>query len=148
MKRPAKTYAIARIELSDAGARGWQVRLQRRGVKHAKYFSDRLYGGSQAAYRAAKEWRDRLLNRLDSEDAVRTCRRSARNNSGVVGVARVTVVAPSGAEYHFWQAAWSPEPGQRRCVKFSVKKYGDRRAFELAVEARQQGAGLREAAER
>ncbi len=90
----------------------------------------------------AKQWRDRLLRRLESEESVRICRRSTRNSSGVVGVSKVTVVAPNGVEYHFWQATWSPEPGQRRCVKFSVRRYGDRRAFEMAVDARREGAGL------
>jgi hypothetical protein len=60
----------------------------------------------------------------------------------VVGVSRVTVVASNGMEYQFWQATWS-EPGKRRCVKFSVKRYGEEGAFELAVEARETGTGLR-----
>ncbi|NNC90091.1 MAG: AP2 domain-containing protein [Akkermansiaceae bacterium] len=136
-------YAIARIDLPAAGTHGWQVRLQRRGVKHAKYFSDRSYGGAKRAFTVARDWRDRLLTRLEDGEAVRVCRRSPRNSSGVVGVAKVTVVAPNGNEYQFWQAAWSPEPGKRRCVKFSVKRYGDEAAFELAVKARETGAGLR-----
>lgn len=136
------TYAIARIDLPGAGTHGWQVRLQRRGVKYARYFSDRLNGGAAEAFQSARRWRDGLLKRFRAEESVRICRRSARNSSGVVGVSRVTVVAPSGAEYHFWQATWSPEPGRRRCVKFSVRRHGEQRAFELAVEARQEGAGL------
>ena len=137
------TYALARIDLPGAGTHGWQVRLQRRGVKYVKYFSDRLHGGSRGAFQSARQWRNRILRRLESEDSVRICRRSARNSSGVVGVSRVTVVAPNGAEYHFWQATWSPEPGCRRCIKFSVRRHGERRAFEPAVEARLEGAGLR-----
>ena len=82
------------------------------------------------------------LRRLEAEDSVRICRRSARNSSGVVGVSKVTVIAPSGSEYHFWQATWSPESGRRRCIKFSIRRHGERRAFDLAVEARQKGAGL------
>lgn len=140
-----ESYAIARIDLSGAGTHGWQVRLQRRGVKYAKYFSDRLHGGEREAFKAAQGWRDRLLRRLESEESVRICRRSARNSSGVVGVSKVTVVAATGAEYQFWQATWSPEPGQRRCIKYSVRRYGDERAFEMAVQARREGAGLLEA---
>ena len=139
----SENYAIARIDLPSAGTHGWQVRLQRRGVKYAKYFSDRLFGGSKRALAEAREWRDALLERLENGDTVRVCRRSARNSSGVVGVSKVTVVSSNGSEYQFWQATWSPEPGKRRCVKFSVKRYGDRRAFELAVEARQNGTNSR-----
>ena len=136
------TYAIARIDLRGAGTHGWQVRLQRRGSKYAKYFSDRLHGGSSGAFAQARLWRDRLLKRLESEESVRICRRSARNSSGVVGVSKVTVVAANGVEYQFWQATWSPEPGRRRCIKFSIRRYGDQQAFEMAVRARQEGAGL------
>ena len=143
MTTRTQNYAIARIDLPGAGTHGWQVRLQRRGVKYAKYFSDRLHGGSRGAFRFALRWRDRLLRRLEAEESVRICRRSARNSSGVVGVSKVTVIAPSGSEYHFWQATWSPESGRRRCIKFSIRRHGERRAFDLAVEARQKGAGLR-----
>ena len=142
MDTPSKTYAIARIDLRDAGKHGWQVRLQRRGVKYAKYFSDSLHGGEEGALAVATEWRDRLLSRLETGESVRICRRSARNRSGVVGVSKVTVVSPAGVEYQFWQATWTPESGRRQCVKFSVRRYGDEQAFEMAVEARRKGAGL------
>ncbi len=58
------------------------------------------------------------------------------------GVSKVAVCASNGETYYFWQAAWCPSPGQRRCVKFSVRKHGDRQAFRLAVEARREGVGL------
>ncbi|MEO1834409.1 MAG: hypothetical protein ABGZ49_02860 [Akkermansiaceae bacterium] len=142
MATRTQNYALARIDLPDAGTHGWQVRLQRRGVKYARYFSDRRHGGKRGSYNFAQRWRDRLLRRLESEECVRICRRSARNSSGVVGVSKVTVIASSGTEYRFWQATWSPESGNRRCVKFSVRRFGERGAFKKAVEARQKGAGL------
>lgn len=141
MESPAKFYAIARIDLPGAGTHGWQVRLQRQGVKYAKYFSDRLHGGRVGAFERARTWRDAMVQRFQEEDSVRVCRRSARNSSGVVGVSKVTVVASNGLEYLFWQATWSPQPGKRRCVKYSVKRYGEQGAFRLAVQARQEGAG-------
>ncbi len=99
-QRQNPNYAIARIDLPGAGTHGFQVRLQRRGIKYGKFFADRVHG---------------------------------------VGVSKITVVAPNGNSYQFWQATWSPAPGQRRCVKFSIKRYGDREAFQLAVEARTTG---------
>lgn len=141
MASPRKTYAIARLDVSSAGTHGWQVRLQRRGVKYAKYFSDRLCGGTREAFDSALRWRDRVLRRLEEEESIRVCRRSPRNRSGVVGVSKVRVVAANGSEYEFWQATWSPEVGKRRCVKFSVMRYGDSEAFRLAVQARMQAAG-------
>lgn len=138
----SETYGIARIDLPGAGTHGWQVRLQRRGVKHAKYFADRVHGGPERALRAAREWRDILLRQFEQTKAVRVCSRSSRNSSGVVGVSKVTVVASSGVEYRFWQATWSEKSGKRRCIKFSIRRHGERQAFELAVQARRDGVGL------
>ena len=130
-------YAITRIDLPNAGTHGFQVRLQRRGVKYGKFFADRVHGQTQLALQAAREWRNALLEQIT--DRARICERSQRNSSGVVGVSKITVVAANGNSYQFWQATWSPAPGQRRCVKFSIKRYGHHRAFELAVEARTEG---------
>ena len=130
-------YAITRIDLPSAGTHGFQVRLQRRGVKYGKFFADRVHGQAQLALQAAREWRNALLEQIT--DRARICERSQRNRSGVVGVSKITVVAANGNSYQFWQATWSPAPGQRRCVKFSIKRYGHHRAFELAVEARTEG---------
>jgi hypothetical protein len=113
--------------------------VQRRGVKYGKFFADRSHGGVERAHEAARRWRDRLVAELDAAESIRVCRRSPRNSSGVVGVCRVAVSATNGAVYYFWQASWSPAPGLRRCVKYSVQRHGDRRAFELAVEARSSG---------
>lgn len=131
-------YAIARIDLPEQHTHGWQVRLQRRSIKYAKFFSDSSFGGMQLAFENAVRYRDQLVLDLESESSgqVRVCTRSARNRSGVVGVSRISVTSATGAVYHFWQASWSPEPGKRCCVKFSIKRYGDNEAFELAVKAR------------
>lgn len=142
MWSPEDTYAIARIDLPQAGTHGWQVRMQRRGVKYGKFFADGLHGGVPQSYLAALNWRDELVARLsEEENAARICRRSPRNSSGVVGVSKVRVTAPNGTGYWFWQATWCPAPGERRCVKFSVKRHGEKQAFRLAVEARKSGTG-------
>lgn len=140
MWTPTDTYAITRIDLPGASTHGWQVRMQRRGKKYGKYFADRQCGGPKQSYVVARAWRDALVKRLEDEAAgARICERSARNSSGVVGVSKVAVAASNGSMYYFWQATWCPEPGQRRCVKFSVRRHGDRQAFRLAVEARREG---------
>jgi len=140
MEASRDNYALARIDLPGASTHGWQVRLQRRGVKYAKYFGDRLHGGPAVALKAARRWRDQLLVQIESSEQARICTRSARNRSGVVGVSKVTVVS-NGSSYEFWQATWSPETGRRRCVKFSIRRYGEKEAFRLAVVAREEGVG-------
>ena len=138
---PAKSpnYAIARIDLPAQGTHGWQVRLQRRGVKYAKFFSDSMNGDTDRALIAARRWRDNLIDEITREEQARICRSSKRNSSGVVGVSKIKVSASNGCTYEFWQATWSPGPGIRKSVKFSVKRHGDELAFQLAVEARNQG---------
>ena len=141
MPRIDENYALARIDLPGASTHGWQVRLQRRGVKYAKYFGDGAHGGPENALGVARAWRNELLRQIEASEQARICTRSVRNRSGVVGVSKVTVVT-NGASYRFWQATWSPAPGERRCVKFSINRYGDREAFKLAVIARKEGVGL------
>jgi hypothetical protein len=123
------------------GSHGWQVRLQWRGQKVSRFFSDRMHGGMLASLLAAREWRDQQREIWHSLQRPRVCQSSARNASGVVGVSRVIVRAQNGATYHFWQATWCPASGQRQSVKFSIKKYGDTVAYQLAIEARQSGVG-------
>lgn len=139
---PEDTYAITRMDLPGVGTHGWQVRLQRRGSRYRRFFSDSLHGGPRGSYDAALAWRDALKNQILAEDSgARVQRESARNSSGVIGVSKIRVVAANGAIYWFWQAAWCPSPGVRRYVKFSVKRHGDRQAFRLAVEARRDAIG-------
>jgi len=131
-------YAIARIDLPDQRTHGWQVRLQRRGIKYAKFFSDSSYADPRIALANALAFRDQLVSELETQakNQARICTRSTRNSSGVVGVSKISITAANGATYHFWQATWSPQPGKRCCVKFSIKRYGESEAFELAVQAR------------
>jgi hypothetical protein len=139
MWTPDDTYAITRIDLPRVGTHGWQVRMQRRGERYGKFFADGQSGGERQSYETARKWRDRLIAGFEEDSRARVCLKSARNSSGVVGVSKVSVSAGNGSTYHFWQATWCPSPGERRCVKFSVKRHGDRQAFRLAVEARRDG---------
>jgi len=139
MTERTETFAITRMERPETSTFGWQVRLQRRGVRYAKYFADRSLGGQDRSLEVAKGWRDKVLEKLDETEGVRVCLTSARNSSGVVGVSRVTISGPNGVAYYFWQATWSLGSGERRCIRYSVKRYGDRQAFRLAVQARREG---------
>ena len=136
-----ENHGIARIELAGVGSFGWQVRMQCRGQKVSRFFSDRLHGNAMASLQAARQWRDEQWAAWQSQQRPRVCQSSPRNASGVVGVSRVMVKSGTGAIYHFWQATWCPAPGLRQSVKFSIKKYGDAVAYQLAIEARQSGVG-------
>lgn len=136
---PRENYGIARIELAAVGTYGWQVRMQRRGEKISRFFSDGTCGGVAEALIAARQWRDEQVTLWQQSERPRVCEPSARNASGVVGVSRVIVRASNGMTYAFWQASWCPAPGQRQSVKFSIRKHGDEIAYQLAIEARKMG---------
>jgi len=127
------------MERAESSTFGWQVRLQRRGTRYAKYFADRGLGGKDGSFEAARKWREELLAKFAEDERARICSKSARNSSGVVGVSKVTITGPNGVMYYFWQATWSPTPGQRRSIRFSVKKHGEDEAYRLAVKAREAG---------
>ncbi len=135
-------YGICRLDLEASGTHGWQVRLQRNGVKFTRFFADVSWGGRRPALVRARQFRDRLLARLERRDDGRVRRHAVpagRNRSGVVGVTRVVSVGANGDRYAFWQASWSPQPGVRRRIRFSILRHGDEEAFRLACDARARG---------
>jgi hypothetical protein len=138
-----ENHGIARIELAGVSSFGWQVRMQCRGRKVSRFFSDRLHGNAMASLHAARQWRDEQWAAWQREQRPRVCQSSARNASGVIGVSRVMVRSGNGTIYYFWQATWCPAPGIRQSVKFSIRKYGDAVAYRLAIEARESGVGNR-----
>lgn len=133
---------ISRLDQVSVATHGWQVRLQWKGVRFGRFFSDSAWGGREAARVCAERYRDRLLARLErrrdsSPASIHSHSAPAgRNRSGFVGVARIVQRTASGMEYHFWQASWTGAAGQRETVRFSVLKFGEEEAKALAVAAR------------
>ncbi|MGB0128007.1 MAG: AP2 domain-containing protein, partial [Rhodocyclaceae bacterium] len=62
------------------------------------------------------------------------------NRSGVVGVCRYcaseTRNLPEDQQRWFWVASWPLPDGKRKRVKFAVNKYGEEKAFKMALKAR------------
>lgn len=133
---------ITRLDQGSVATHGWQVRLQWKGVRFGRFFSDSAWGGREAALLCAERYRDRLLARLERRrSGASASTRShtapaARNRSGIVGVTRIVQRSASGVDYHFWQASWTTPEGCREMVRFSVLKFGEEAALELAREAR------------
>ena len=71
LRQQDPNYAITRIDLPSAGTYGFQVRLQRRGIKYGKFFADRIHGQPKNALQAARDWRDALLEEVRAFPAVR-----------------------------------------------------------------------------
>jgi hypothetical protein len=146
MARKNPRRNISRIETTNAHGRtygGWEVRIQRRGRKTEKFFSDRIYGGKRGALQAAKEFRDELESNSRHYTVKELASQpSTRNRSGVVGVRLQQQKDTRGDfEYHYWYwiAQWTDGRGRRKTKSFSVHHYGDEEAYRLACEARRAG---------
>lgn len=122
---------------------GWSVRMQRRGEKLQKYFSDSQYGGKRGALQEAKTFRDAIeLQEPKYTTIERSERPSKRNRSGIVGVRLHKQKDSRGTyEYHYWYwvAQWTDGKGKRRTKSFSIHQHGDNEAYRLACKARQNG---------
>jgi hypothetical protein len=133
-------YGISRIDHDASYTHSWLVTIQRRGRIYHRHFSDQMHGGKRQALEAAKTYRHRLASELPPLTRQEVCAiRKKSNRSGISGVMRVDVLENKRGRLYrrvYWDAQWPTENGKARHKKFSVKKYGERQAFRLALRAR------------
>ena len=146
MARKNPKRNISRIETTSSTGKkygGWEVRMQRRGKKTEKFFSDNGFGGKRGALAAAKKFRDELEARQRKYTVKELAQNpSKRNKSGVVGVRlhqQKDVRGDYEYQYWYWVAQWTDGHGRRRTKSFSVHQHGDEEAYRLACEARRRG---------
>lgn len=110
---------ITRID--NHNTHGWYVRVQKNGVKFEKLFSDLKLGGKDWALFCAMIYLDEAIEKLmrlkSSKPKVhlRRCKKRSR-----------------GYEYEVFEISWCPEPNRRIKKSFSIKKYGEEKAFKKA----------------
>ena len=140
MARKKANKGISRID--SGSTHGWFVRGYRNGKTYSKLFSDRKCGGKGKAQRMAREYRDQLIQELSEIPKKKRQRRvvvsDSRNQTGELGVSRTTKVGPNGTKHECYSVSWRPEPGVQKCTSFSIKKYGEKKAFKMAVDHRRQ----------
>lgn len=138
MAKSKKDKGISRID--SGSTHGWFVRGYRNGKTYSKLFSDLKCGGKRKALQMAREYRDKLHEDLEKippkPRARRIVFRDSRNTTGVLGVCRTKKKGPNGTVNECYSVSWRPEPGVQKCTSFSIRKYGDKKAFRLAVEHR------------
>jgi hypothetical protein len=129
------------VDNATSRTHGWLVTIQRRGVIYRKHFSDGVLGGKAKSFAAAKAYRDEVVAQhppLSMQEYSSIVKRN--NRSGVVGVCRYCATEtrdlPEEKQRWFWVASWPLPDGRRKRVKFSIKKFGDQGAFDLALQAR------------
>ena len=129
---------ISRID--SGSTHGWFVRGYKNGKTYSRLFSDQKCGDKEAALAEARVFRDRLYQKLEeipkSPRARRIVMRDARNSTGVLGVCRTAKRSPNGTSNECYSVSWRPAPGVQKCTSFSIRKYGDKKAFQLAVAHR------------
>lgn len=129
---------ISRIDSNST--HGWFVRGYRNGKTFSRLFSDRKHGSKEQALKAARTFRDELHQQIRNTPREPRARRVVlhdhRNNTGVLGVCRTAKKSPSGKLTECYSVSWRPEPGVQKCTSFSINKYGEKKAFQLAVAHR------------
>lgn len=138
MAKTNKEKGISRID--SGSTHGWFVRGYRNGKTYSRLFSDMKCGGKDEALERAREFRDGLYNKLDQiprkPRARRVVFRDSRNTTGVLGVCRTAKKGPNGTLHECYSVSWRPAPGVQKCTSFSIRKYGEKVAFQKAVEHR------------
>ena len=138
MANETKLKGISRID--SGSTHGWFVRGYRNGKTYSKLFSDKKLGGKDEALESAVEYRDQLLTDLEQIPAKprnrRIVYRDSRNTTGVLGVCRTAKKSANGTINECYSVSWRPEPGLQKCTSFSIRKYGEKKAFNLAVAHR------------
>lgn len=137
-KRKNRFKGIARVDQIEKRQHGFLVRLQRRAERHSAFFSDREHGGKAQALAAARRHYGLLCRKYPPSSRRDFAERmTARNTSGRVGVSLTRSVAANGKMYESFSASCSMEKGQRATKKFSISKYGRRKAYEMACRWRE-----------
>lgn len=128
------SYALIRLQ-AQTGTWYWAVHFKRRGKLHYRRFYEPKHGGNAGARKAAVAWRDGQLAEVEPLGKLEFCQQLRSNNtSGVPGVHfLVSRTQPLG----YWQARLKLAGQTARYKAFSVRKYGEQRAYKLAVQARQ-----------
>lgn len=132
------------IRVDNSTTHGYQLRMRRKGeLVCSEFFSDGKFGSKSKALAAARKSRsqhERKHPHYTRKEVVTIC--SPKRGSTIPGVRLAKETYQYGEweySYWFWVAQWCPRPGERKTKRFSVQKYGDRKARQLAIEARREG---------
>jgi len=140
MKRPrtVKHKNLTRIDRAAKGTHGYFVRIQWKGERRSKFFSDQVYGDRLAALGAALDWRNATERDIGKPRTERQVLGIIHSSTGVPGVRR-----RREGHTEYYEATWTTTTGKQRRTKFSIPRHGEQRALALARKAREQGERTR-----
>lgn len=125
---------ISRREGKRVG-RHWRVAVNRVAGGRAFCFSDKKFEGSTQALEAARAFAKSLSYDLMCEyvSLKRRINLRSASKSGITGVTRISRKTDGG---DYWTAYWTDSAGRRHARKFSVERYGELVAQDLAITTR------------
>ena len=129
------------LDREDLGKEGNRFRIViTRGKKITQEYFYIKEGADEAKVRdkAIQRWEEirRVFPVLTRATFAQVERR--KSPSGMVGVRRIVSIVKDHP-YEFWIAVWSDHRGNRRMRSFSINKYGEKAAKQLATKARREG---------
>jgi HNH endonuclease len=133
----------------DSRNHSWQFQFEMDPIKESKVFSDSRYGSKEAAFAAARSYRDEFIRSAvelgligpdgnpnrNALPVILTL--SPKNTSGIIGVYRENLVRKSrGRRDLAWIANYQDEAGKNKQKSFAVQTLGERQALLQAVKFR------------
>lgn len=137
-KRTVKHKNITRVDHPASRTFGYNVRIQWKGERRSRFFSDGQFGDRLAALSAALDWRNATEKELGKPRTERQVLGTTHSPSGIRGVRRVR---EGFTEYY--EATWGTTAGKQGRTRFSIAKHGEKGALQLARKARQNGERAR-----
>lgn len=122
-----KIKNITRMEYD--GVHGWWVRFMYNKQSFSKFFNDKKYGGKSSALLAAIAWKKNTKEKFKIPDSPLQVTGFVRSNTGVRGVSECT------SSQRFF-VTWADANGRRCATSYSIKKYGRKKALQLACAKR------------
>lgn len=138
---------ISRIHQPDNNTVGWYFRLIYDGEEYSKFFSDKKYGGKEAALKAALKYRTKMTKWRDKQPTTKVHNYKTRfyyekgwnNTTGVVGVYRTHKNDRKGNPVYYYSTTVCIEKGKPTTRSFNIAIHGEEEAFLMAVDFRRQG---------
>tara|TARA_R110001583_G_scaffold45415_6_gene143052 strand:+ start:1372 stop:1866 length:495 start_codon:yes stop_codon:yes gene_type:complete len=145
MSKSKTMYGISRIDDEIYRTHAWRVSLRRQNSLIVKNFPDKSYGGKGKALIASKAYRDEMIDQYPPTTRQQFCSTPRRHNtSGIPGVYRYAkrYKLKDGCvkELWYWEAHWpDKKPGEFGKATFSIQRFGEQRAKQMAIAARETG---------
>lgn len=132
---------LHRVDHAASSTHCWRVTIRRRNEVIRRDFSDGVYGGREQAFQAALVCRNTIIETHPPFGKPEYCKILKKSNrSGVSGLKRVDRLELSKGRRMrriYWEVQWPIENGRSRHRKFSILKYGEQGAYQLALTARE-----------